>query len=417
MNKKLLGIAVCASISLAASGSVCVFADEQPQDIDTSYYLIENASDYVTLGKYTGLEAEKTVYTVTDDDVQEELADRMYNYTYTEEVTDRPAASGDSVTVDLTITVDGETQTLPDYETELGYEMLGSEFDANVINTSVGDKVTFSQTFGEDDFMTDWAGKTVDFEVTVKSIGVSVTPELTEEWVKENTDYDTLEAYSDAAAVELQEKYDQEALQQAASDLIEAGMLEAQFNGYPQEVYDELYESTVSSYQDMADMFGITLEELYESYGMDEDALSDEVQTNVQRSLFLSALALAENITLTQDDILATAEKYYADAGYETAQALLDEYGIEGLAQTCFEDKVGNFLLENAVITEVPYEESDDFDLEWSEEDETWDEEDDAYWDDSEEWDDYDEYTDGDEEEWDWSEDDTWDEEDEGWDE
>ena len=85
------GIAVCLSLALAASGSACAFAEETDPGVDTSYYLIDSALDYVTLGKYTGLEAEKTVYTVTEDDVAEELDDRMYNYTYTEEVTDRPA--------------------------------------------------------------------------------------------------------------------------------------------------------------------------------------------------------------------------------------------------------------------------------------------------------------------------------------
>ena len=409
MKKTNYGIAVCLSLALATSGSACAFAEETDAKIDTSYYLIDSALDYVTLGKYTGLEAEKTVYTVTEDDVAEELDDRMYNYTYTEEVTDRPAASGDSITVDLEITVDGETQTMTDYETELGYEMLGSEFDAHVINTSIGDTVTFSQTFGEDDFMTDWAGKTVDFKVTLKSIGVSVTPELTEEWVKENTEYSSIEDYSAAVTVELEDRYEQEALAQAASDLIEAGIMEAEFNGYPQETYDEQYESTVESYQSMADMFGVTLDELYESYEMDEEAISDEVETSVQRQLFLSAVALTENITLTSDDIQATAEKYYADAGYETAQALIDDYGVEGLAQTCFEDKVGEFLLESAVITEVPYEESDDLDLEWSEDYEDWTEGD-EYWEDDEEfWDENDEYTSDEEDEWDWSEDEGWD--------
>ena len=400
-------------VMLSVSLTVCSFpamAGETAPDPSPEDYLVQDALDYVTLGTYLGLEVEKSVYTITEEDLQSELDDRMYSYSYTENVTDRPAASGDTLNVDLKTTADGETETLTDYEIDLGYGILGDEFDEYLLNANVGDVITFSDTFDEDDYMPEWEGKTVDFEVTLNSIGVSVTPELTEEWVKENTEYDTVEEFEESVRADLQAQYDSEAELQAAADVINEGVMQAEFSSLPEDEYQSVFDESLASYQDMADMFGISLEELYETYDLSEEAIADEAEQMVKTQLFLSAVALTEDLTLTREDILDVADRYYEGAGYDTAEDMLEEYGTEGLAPTALEQKIGAFLLEHAVVTEVPYEgETEMFDLEYDEDDDDWDDDDD-------EWDDDEDDDDGDDDDWEWDEEDDWEEDDEDWD-
>ena len=145
--------------------------------ITPSEYLVQNASDYVTLGDYDGVEVTRYTYEITDDMVQDEIQEELADAS-DEQSTNAPSEDGNIVYMNLTATVEGEEAADPD-ETfiTLGQEEFGAEFDQKLTGVSAGDKLDFSITYGDDTWQEDWQGKTVDFSVEVTDVTASNTPE------------------------------------------------------------------------------------------------------------------------------------------------------------------------------------------------------------------------------------------------
>ncbi len=395
MKKKLW--ILCAAV-LAASLPVC--AEEEVVDetaveeaTDWSVFLIDDPETYVTLGEYLDLEVTKTVYSVTEEDLEIELDSRLSEYATTETV-DRAPEMGDMVTMDISVSAAGDDYEESGFQIEYGYGYLGESFDENLEGIVTGETRTFSVTYDDYAEIEGWENQTVDFEVTVTSIETTVVPELTDEWVAENTDYTTVEEYSDAVTDEVQEEYDRQSDLDAAYIAMSMVMDDSAFHDYPQEMYDAAYNQSLSQYAMMADMFGMTLEDLYDSYGMTEEDLDEEAMEVVNNYLVVNAIAKEEGLTIEEEDLTAYCEGNYADFGYVDAAEMREESDENELTIYALEDKVYAFLLENADLTieEASSDEEDYYlddssalDLDVDDEDwEDWDEED---WED-EDWED-----------------------------
>ena len=118
--------------------------------ITPSEYLVQNASDYVTLGDYDGVEVTRYTYEITDDMVQDEIQEELADAS-DEQSTNAPSEDGNIVYMNLTATVEGEEAADPD-ETfiTLGQEEFGAEFDQKLTGVSTGDKLDFSITYGDE---------------------------------------------------------------------------------------------------------------------------------------------------------------------------------------------------------------------------------------------------------------------------
>ena len=360
--------------------------------IDWNTFIIDNPEEYVTLGAYKGLDVEKTVYTITDEDVQVEVDNRLYAAATLEDA-GRPAQVGDTVTADITSTVDGETTVDEDYPIDLGYETFGAGFDEQLEGCSPDDTLSFSLTFDEDSDVEEWAGKTVDFKVAVKAVQTFNQPELDDAWVKENSEYEDTASYLDALKKDLQAQSDMQNDDAAAAAAFQAAQDQAEFNGYPQPLYDAVYAQVYAQFEMLADMFGITVEDLYESYDMGEADLEEETIGQVNSYLLLSAISKAENIEVTNDDIMAFAKDTCESYGYDSADDMLAQSDEDELKLATLNRKVSYFLLGLANVTETEYDYSED-DLifedssaldDWDEEYDDWDE---GYEDYDEAWDD-----------------------------
>lgn len=371
-------------------------------DVDWDVFFTENPEEYVTLGEYSGLDVEKTIYTVSDEDVEIEVDNVLYDHSFMQD-TGAPAQSGDTVTADITSTVDGETRTDEDYPVDLGYELFGPDFDARLEGCNIGDNLTFSLTFDEGFEVEEWAGRTVDFEVAVKSIQTLVQPDLTDEWVKENSEYEDIDSYKESLRERLQEEANLQYEEAAATAAFQAAMDNATFSSYPQELYDAVYAQVYSQFEMLADMFGITVDELFESYEMSDADLQDETAEQVNSYLFMSAVAKAENIEVTDEDLREFAEVSAASYGFDDADAMLSQSDPGELKLAALNRKVSFFILGLSNVTEKEYDVSEDeliFDDSSAVDD--WDDDYDYDYDDEEYYDDEDyEYSDGEYDEYD----------------
>ena len=360
------------------------------------YWQVEDAGKYVTLGEYTGLEVEKTIYTLSEEDAQIELDNILYEQSELIDV-NRGAELGDTVNCDLTISVRGDEETVPNYSVELGYGELGNAFDEEINGHLAGETVKFSVTYDEEteeDIFEEWLGEKVDFTVKINSVQTTSLPQFNDEWVKENSEFEDTESYMEDLTAKLQERSDRQSTLDAASSALSAAMENAEFDGYPDKLFHTLQDQQVEQYQSMADMFGISLEELYENYELTEEEIADQTEELIEQLLFVTALSEKEGIEVTDEDVKAFAEENYEDYGYEDPETMLEDDEEGDLVLSALTEKVSLFLLDKADVTEKEYDYSEEdliFDDssaydDWDDEDDDWEEDEDDDWSDEDYW-------------------------------
>lgn len=348
-------------------------ATEDLEPITPSDYLVENVSEYVTLGDLTGLAVDQYSYDVTDDMVQERILSDLEASGEEVEV-DRAAAEGDIVYADVTSTVHGE----PDTEyTESTYLTLGDaeyseEFDEELIGASSGDQLKFTCSFDGDTWMEEWANKSVDFEVTVTSVCEMDVPEYTDEYVAENTDFANKAEYEENVREQLTSEYEESSYSDAVEVLFQTAIDESQFSGYPEELYDSCKTEVLSIY---SAFLGTTDEqEIYEAFDLSEDDIASEVLDTINRRLLVSAICEENDIEVSEDDYVQFVTDYAEYYGYDSAVQFEEDNTRESLVWSLYENEAAALLYESAEITLVPYEEMDEdftFDDEETIEDDT----------------------------------------------
>lgn len=343
----LLAAALCA---LALAG--CGGTSTGNKKLDNAVY----TNDYVSLAPYTGLSAEKKKYEVTDEAVKEKINDDLSDYAEYESV-DRPSQDGDTVCADYSVYDNGsllEESIDENYSFVIGQEDFGSEFDGKLTGVSKGDHLEFTISYDEDFMYSDWAGKTLNFTVDVKDVQIEILPECTDEFVQKNLGYDSYDAYADAARESLAEQYEQESSDELKENLLQQVIDSSSVLSYTDEAYKEAQAIVENDYMAYADMFGQTLDELYDTLEITEDDLEEEIRAQLYRTLVVDAILENENISLTDAEYEDGVALYTEMYEYDSTDDFLADYSKEDITERLLEDKVLNLLVENADITETP---------------------------------------------------------------
>ena len=324
------------------------------EPITPSEYLVQKASDYVKLGDYDGVEVTKYTYEITDDMVQDEIQGELEDASE-EESTNAPSEDGNTIYMNLTATVDGEEAADPE-ETfiTLGQEEYGAEFDEKLTGVSTGDTLDFTITYGDDTWQEDWQGKTVDFSVEVTDVTKSEVPEYNEDYVKNYTGYDTKEEYEASVREYLEQSYEEQSAYDQSEELISACLERTEFTGeYPEDLFEACKEEALSAYSMFVDEGG-DVTDVLDMFGLTESDIEEEAKNLVNRRLFISAYAQANNIEVTEDDYVSYVNEY-ADYYGESAADFEALYTRETLVNALYESKVIDQLLEKAKVTEKEY--------------------------------------------------------------
>ena len=351
MRKKIaLGLA---GVMMLASLSGC--------GTSSSEYLLDvKYSKYVDLCEYKGVEATNVVYEVTDEEIQEEIDMLMYDYATYDPVTDRGLEEGDYATIAYTTTVDGEE--LEDYTAEeeeilVGEGMLFPELEEALVGMETGEQKTVEVELTAEYVAEDYVGKQASVDVTLNGITVENVPEYNLEFVQEELEYDTLEAYEESVKKDLEESKKEEYKYVAVEDILTYLVDNSKFDGYPEELYAQCEEYYNDSNESYASMFGMTLEEYMEMLGLDEATMKEEIEANVNYELVIGAIAQEENIDCTEEEIREYVNEIYEDYLYESADAFLEDYSLADIGYELIYQKVSDFLYENATLIDMSEEE------------------------------------------------------------
>lgn len=348
--------------------------DETSGDTEVAGY---DASDYVTLGAYTGFEVDKVATEVTDEDVEEEIELEMEENATETDVDE--AGDGDYLDIDYQVLVDGEAVDIENYgETieggseegrslMIGFAELGTELDEALIGVTAGDTLSVDVTLDGDTFGEDLDGVEATIEVTVNRVYTYVTPELTDEYVQEYTDYDTVEEYTAAVQESLETSTEEYNLYEAGELALSLAVAEATFSGYPEDLYESTYEEYDELYTYYAEMFGMERSDL-----VSDDDLAAAAENEVCTLLVIQVIAGAEGLELTEEEYAEYIEESLDDYGVESEEELYEYYEEEDIRAEALREKVCEFILDNSTLVEMSQDEYDEkYYGEEEEEDET----------------------------------------------
>ena len=325
-----------------------------PEDLDTTEYLLKDADQYVSWTSMEGLEVTRQVYAVTDEDVQERVQQELSAYS-TEEDADRPAREEDFIYATVTYTVQGtgETETLDDMVFYIGDEYYGPEFDEALIGCAIGDEISVSVSYDENDTDSEWPGQTVDFEVTVSGVTHVIAPEYTDEFVKENFGYESTAEFEQSLRETMQLENDENADSELYNNVLAAAVEQCEFGTFPEELLEESKQELVDTYSFYFGQDAITYEEVASLFGMSTEELDAAVADDMKYTVFISAYALTNGIRIPRSTYTEYLIQEATFSGYPDVATYEEDYGRQALIRSLYEQKVSEALLETANITDV----------------------------------------------------------------
>jgi trigger factor len=308
----------------------------------------------VTLGEYKGLEVEEFDTTVTDEDVAKELEtlqNRQAELVVKEEGT---AELGDTVVLDFEGFVDGEAfegGKAENHSLELGSGSFIPGFEEQLVGVATGESKDVEVSFPEEYHAAELAGKPAVFKVTVHEIKGKELPALDDEFAKDVDDeVETLDALKEKIKTRLEDSKKHEAEHHLRDSLVEKAAENAQVE-IPEVMVTNEVNRMLQEFEQRLQMQGMNLELYFQFSGQDENALREQMKeeavNRVRVALTLEAIAKAENIEATDEDVNAELEKMAGmyNMTVDNIKAALG--GVEGIKGDLQKQKAVEFLIEN----------------------------------------------------------------------
>ena len=362
--KTFATLAVCLCVMIVMTGC----------GMSTAYNGVDT-SEYIKLGKYKGLEVKSFSVKVTDKEVSERIKENRKAKAEQVDSTEGTVKDGDNVNIDYVGKIDGKPFDGGNAEGAslvIGSGQFIDGFESGLIGVKVGDTKKLKLKFPSDYSNKNYAGKDVVFTVTVNSKKVTKTPELDEDFIKDDTDgkCKTVAEYKKYIKKQLKkEKTEQgESTQKDSlwSKVVEGTEVLKGDDGkekYPEKQIDAVVERYTQMYEEYAKENDLELADFLEQQmGMTEKEFKKEIKSQakavVKEELIIFAIADKEGIEVSGDDydkfVKETLDSYgYDEDSFKEATGQTFEEangGKENLLTYVYREKVLDFLLENAKV-------------------------------------------------------------------
>lgn len=310
----------------------------------------------VKLGEYKGVKAAKQSVKVTADEVKAELAKMQDQNSRMISVDDREARKDDTAVIDFEGFVDGvafDGGKAENYELVIGSGSFIPGFEDQIIGHTIGEEFDVNVTFPED-YHEELASKAAVFKIKLHEIKVKELPALDDEFVKDVSEFDTLDELKKHIKSDLEEKKKADADSAFTNELLEkvANGIEAEI---PPVMIEKEAEEMVEEFAYRLQMQGLDLNTYLMYTGMDKDKLLENYKTpaenQVKLKLALEAVVKAENIEATEADLDAEYEKL-AKAYNMEVDAIKKAVPSENLAGDIKSQKAIGLIKDNAVAEE-----------------------------------------------------------------
>ena len=310
----------------------------------------------VTLGEYKGVEVKKEHTLVTEDDVNAEIEKERNKQAAEVSVDDRAVVEGDTVNLDYSGSVDGvkfaggtaEGQTL-----KIGSHTFIPGFEEQMVGMNIGEEKDLNVTFPTEYHAPDLAGKEAVFHVKVNSITETQLPALDDDFAKDISEFDTLDAYKADVRAKLEAQAAERDNNAFTNAVIEKVMANATVE-IPDAMVERQIDSMVRNFEARLAQQGLKLADFMKYTGQDEKSFRnqyrDQAEKSVRANLVLEAVENVEKFEAAEEEIDAEIEKFAKQIGQnvEDLKKNLTEGDREYFKADVIRDKAVKFLCDNA---------------------------------------------------------------------
>lgn len=296
-------------------------------------------AEYITLPDYSSYETNVPEVSISDADIDAEIQNILEEAATTESITEGTVAQGDTVKISFKGTLkDGsspEGMNSDSYSLTLGSGTMIEGFESGLYGATIGQPVTLELQF-PDPYQNneELSGQDVTFVVTVLSKENKVLPEFNLDFVKEKSDFETIEDYRANLESELSRKSYDEQLYAIKSELYSKIVSETTVIKYPDKEVKEQVKSLNKSYKDTADQYGYEWEEFMKTQlGVTDQSQYDETiksyaQEIVKQEMVIYMVAEKEGIEVTDKEYNEYLQQNLASAGFEDEKAFKEYTGM-----------------------------------------------------------------------------------------
>ena len=344
---------------LKVVGTPGVTAMDKQENGDLAIKLDVPLYPEVTLGQYKGLEVPKAEAEVKEEEIDAEI-DRMAESVSRIETVERPAQLGDTANIDFEGFIDGvafDGGKGEGFDLKLGSGQFIPGFEEQVVGMSAGEERDIDVTFPED-YHADMAGKPAVFHVKVNGVKETVRPALDDEFVKDVSEFDTM----DALRADIRERFLKEKTDSIESTFksaaIEAALANVEADIPACMVDEELeYQMRQTAYQ--LQMSGMSMDQYAQIFGGEaqmRQTMRPNAERQVKTQVMLAKIAEVEGIEIPDEEIEAEYNRMAASYSMDVADVKA-RMGAEDVKTDLLARKAAALVADNAVAVAPKTEE------------------------------------------------------------
>ncbi len=346
-------------LKLVPMSGIKVDAGQLVKGEEFKYSISFEVAPKIDLPQYKGRKVEQESVEVNETEVQavvERIRESLAEVVDVEEP--REAKDGDVVTVSFAALAGGEFEGLKadNFQLELGKGQALEDFEKLVVGLKPGEQRTGAISFPEDFINEKLAGKSTEVRVHLSSIKEKKLPEMTDETAKKAGGFESVDKMREAI-VESYKKSRAQLNKSVAQNKLLDDLMTGLEIPLPPSLVDKNVAYMISERRERLERRGKSLESLGKSLEELKEEARPEAEKMARTQIFLLAVASAEGLTVTMDEVDAVIRQAASQSGQDYAQML--EYHersglIHDIKDRILADKASDFLYDNAEITEVP---------------------------------------------------------------
>ncbi len=322
----------------------------------------------VSLGKYKGVEVTKKEISVTDEQIDAEIGrERERNASYND-VTDRPVADGDMITLDFEGFVDSEAfegGKGENHALTIGSGQFIPGFEEQLIGAPIGEEVEVNVTFPENYQAENLKGKAAVFKCTVKSIREKKLPELDDAFADEVSEFSTLAEYREDVKKRLMESAENAAKREKEDEAVKAVVADSKID-IPAPMLETQQRQMVDEFAQQFQMQGISMEQYMQWTGQTVESMmesmKDQADMRIRSRLCLEQIAKDENITVSdeeyEEELKKMAEQYRMQL--DDVKKFVTGKAEEQMRKDLAVGKAATFVVDHAVEVEKKEEKKEE---------------------------------------------------------
>ena len=312
---------------------------------------------------YEGLELTRRVKPVEEGEIEDLLANRLNQEAALIPVEGRASEMGDTVIADLEGKFDddpdGEPITATDLEVVLGDEVIEKSFTDNLVGVNVDDEKEFTVSYPAEFSSPALAGKTVHYKAKVKSIGMSETPEMNDEWAKSlDEGYESLSDLRNKLRADLETYAKADADARVRNNAI-AKLIEQNEFEVPNALIENQARNLLNNFAQDLQQRGVDLNKVENNFvEMAYHQMRTQAERDVRGALLLDKIAEAEKVEVSKEEIdeeISKLAEYYRATPEEVRDSIEKQGGTRAIENNLKTRKSIEALVAKAKVTDGPW--------------------------------------------------------------